>query len=47
MIRRFEIEHDLTASALEAVALGTSRELYDNAETGNIHTGEMKIAYEW
>lgn len=47
MIRRFEIEHDLLSASLEQVALVTSRELYDNAETGNIHTGEMKIAYDW
>ena len=47
MIRRFEIEYDLSALTLESVALATSRELYDNAETGNIHTGEMRIAYEW
>lgn len=47
MIRRFEIEYDLSALTLESVALATSRELYDNAETGNIHIGEMRIAYEW
>ena len=44
MIRRFEIEYDLTAPTLESVALATSRELYDNAETGNIHIGEMRIS---
>ena len=47
MIRRFEIEYGLSAPTLESVALATSRELYDNAETGNIHTGEMRVAYEW
>jgi hypothetical protein len=47
MIRRFETEHGLSASTLEEVALATSRELYDNAETGNIHTGDMKLAYDW
>jgi hypothetical protein len=27
--------------------LTTSNEFYMRAETGNIHTGEMKLAYEW
>jgi hypothetical protein len=47
MIRRFETEYDLSDSLLEEVALATSRELYDNAETGNVHTGDMKLAYDW
>lgn len=47
MIGRFEIEYNLSANDLEGVALATSRELYDNAETGNIHIGEMRVAYEW
>lgn len=47
MIRRFETEYDLSDSLLEEVALATSRELYVNAETGNIHTGDMKLAYDW
>ena len=47
MIRRFESECDLSDDLLEEVALATSRELYDNAETGNIHTGDMKLAYDW
>ena len=47
MIRRFQAEYDLSDMVLEQVALATSRELYDNAETGNIHTGDMKLAYDW
>jgi hypothetical protein len=47
MIRRFETEYHLSAIALQGAALATSRELYDNAETGNIHTGDMKLAYDW
>jgi len=47
MIRVLEAEHGLSPLTLEEVALTTSRELYDNAETGNIHTGEMKLAYDW
>jgi len=47
MIRRFQAEYALSDSVLEQVALATSRELYDNAETGNIHTGDMKLAYDW
>jgi len=47
MIRKFETEYGLSGQVLEEVALATSRELYDNAETGNIHTGDMKLAYDW
>lgn len=47
MINRFETEHDLDPVMLEKVVLETSNELYDNSETGNIHTGEMKVAYDW
>jgi hypothetical protein len=32
---------------LEGVVLQTSREFYENAESGNIHTGDMKLAYDW
>lgn len=27
--------------------LAASREFYDNAETGNLHSGNMKLAFEW
>ena len=47
LIRRLEVEHGLSAELLEKVTLATSREFYDNAETGNIYTGDMKLAYEW
>ena len=47
MIRKFETEYGLSGQVLEEVALAASRELYDNAETGNIHTGDMKLAYDW
>ena len=33
--------------SLESIVLQTSREFYENAESGNIHTGEMKLAYDW
>jgi hypothetical protein len=37
----------LKPETLEAVVLATSRELYEGAENGNIHTGDMKTAYDW
>lgn len=47
LIRRLETEHALSNAVLEVVVLATAREFYDNAETGNIHTGDMKRAYDW
>jgi hypothetical protein len=47
MVRRLEAEHGLSTHLLEEIVLDTSRELYENAENGNIHTGEMKLAYDW
>ncbi len=46
MIRRLESDHGLSPAVLEEVVLATSREFYDNAETGSIHTGDMKRAYD-
>ena len=47
MIRRLQNEHGLAQETIEDVALTTSMEFYDNAETGNIHTGDMKLASDW
>jgi hypothetical protein len=47
MVRRLEAEHGLSTHLLEEIVLDTSRELYENAENGNIHTGDMKLAYDW
>ncbi len=47
MIRRLETEHALSSALLEKVILVTAREFYDNAETGNVNTGDMKLAYDW
>ncbi len=47
IVKRLELEHDLSPNILEEVVLTTSREFYMNAESGNLHTGEMKLAYEW
>lgn len=47
MITRLESTHSLTSETLEKVVLQTSRELYDMAESGNVHTGDMKLAYDW
>jgi hypothetical protein len=37
----------LPARAVERICLSCSREFYDNANSGNLHTGNMKLAYEW
>ncbi|CAE6358392.1 unnamed protein product [Rhizoctonia solani] len=53
---RFEMAHDmlnprgipppLSTDAVETLCLTVSREFYDNATSGNIHSGDMKLAYE-
>lgn len=47
VIRRLEPEGFFSDADLEGVVLTTSKEFYMRAETGNIHTGDMKLAYEW
>lgn len=37
----------LTGPVVEEICLNVSRELYDNASSGNMHRGDMKLAYEW
>lgn len=46
VIQRLQPEGYFTPQTLEDVVLTTSKELYMRAETGNIHTGDMKLAYE-
>ncbi|KAK4683970.1 neuroblastoma-amplified sequence, partial [Tremellales sp. Uapishka_1] len=46
MIKNLQATRGLSNDLLEKVVLATSREFYENAETGNIHTGEMKLAYD-
>ncbi|TDL28587.1 Sec39-domain-containing protein [Rickenella mellea] len=36
----------LTADSLEELCLTCSREFYDNASSGNVHFGDMKLAYD-
>ncbi|POW20768.1 hypothetical protein PSHT_03150 [Puccinia striiformis] len=36
----------LDASTQEELVIAASREFYDNAESGNLHTREMKMAYD-
>ena len=36
----------LEPSAVEELVLAASRELYDNAESGNLHSGDMKLAFD-
>lgn len=38
---------NLDPEAIEAVCLSCSRELYDNASSGNYKFGDMKLAYDW
>ncbi|KAJ7630808.1 secretory pathway protein Sec39-domain-containing protein [Roridomyces roridus] len=37
----------LSSETLEDICLSCSRELYDNASSGNYTFGDMKLAYEW
>jgi hypothetical protein len=37
----------LPTDVVENLCLTVSREFYDNATSGNIHSGDMKLAYEW
>ena len=48
-IKRLEkdVRGGIPSGMLESVVLATSREFYENAESGNIHTGDMKLAYDW
>ncbi|CAE6406860.1 unnamed protein product [Rhizoctonia solani] len=53
---RFDMAHDmlnprgipppLPTDVVENLCLRVSREFYDNATSGNIHSGDMKLAYE-
>ncbi|KAG8685335.1 hypothetical protein FRC09_014803, partial [Ceratobasidium sp. 395] len=36
----------LSSDAVESLCLAVSREFYDNASSGNIHSGDMKLAYD-
>jgi hypothetical protein len=46
MIAKLKVNHDLSDETLETIVLANSRELYDSATTGNLHTGDMKLAYD-
>lgn len=37
----------LNSAVVEDICLSCSRELYDNASSGNYKFGDMKLAYEW
>jgi hypothetical protein len=37
----------LDPSTLEELVIAASREYYDNAESGNLRTRDMKMAYDW
>ncbi|KZO98321.1 hypothetical protein CALVIDRAFT_562243 [Calocera viscosa TUFC12733] len=36
----------LSRDAIEELVLAASHEFYDNAESGNLHSGDMRLAYE-
>lgn len=40
-------ERPLTPQLEEELVIAASREFYDNAESGNLHKGTMKLAFEW
>lgn len=37
----------LNSKSIEELCLAASREFYDNASSGNLHIGDMKLAYDW
>ncbi|KAG8884009.1 hypothetical protein FRB98_002650 [Tulasnella sp. 332] len=39
-------QRPLTPNIIEEICLAMSRELYDNAGSGNLHVGDMKLAYD-
>lgn len=42
-----ELDAPLGPGVVEALVLDASREFYDNSMSGNMHTGGMKLAYDW
>ncbi|WRT65435.1 uncharacterized protein IL334_002378 [Kwoniella shivajii] len=46
MIRKLSASNVVNDKVIEEVVLETSKEFYLSAESGNIHTGEMKLAYD-
>lgn len=47
LIRSPDGQQLLSDEELESICLDCSRELYDNANSGNFKFGEMKMAYNW
>lgn len=41
------VEAPLEPHVVEELVVAASREFYDNAEAGNLHEGDMKLALEW
>lgn len=37
----------LEPHVVEELVIAASRDFYDNSESGNLHSGEMKLAFEW
>lgn len=40
-------EPPLPPAVEEELVIAASREFYDNAESGNLHKGDMKLAFDW
>lgn len=37
----------LEPNVVEELCLTASREFYDNASSGNLYQGDMRLAYDW
>ncbi|KDQ12935.1 hypothetical protein BOTBODRAFT_161149 [Botryobasidium botryosum FD-172 SS1] len=46
LLRTSPVVRSLKPDVIEGLCLTASREFYDNASSGNLHHGEMKLAYE-
>ncbi|WWC59962.1 uncharacterized protein I303_102525 [Kwoniella dejecticola CBS 10117] len=46
IIQRLNKEHSIDDQLIEEVVLEISKEFYLSAESGNLHTGDMKLAYD-
>ena len=46
-IQRLKGQESWSDAMLQDAVLQVSREFYGKAESGNLHTGDMKLAYDW
>ena len=45
MLRKRDLS--IEPAVIEDICLASSQEFYDNANAGNYHFGDMKLAYDW